>query len=332
MKKVLIPAVMVALLAAIPYLGVTLAGQSYLFGVAIPYAAAALFLLGFLYRIFDWLKRPVPFRITTTAGQEKSLDWIPYSRLDCPATPLQAWARVLTEVFLFRSLFRNTKAELREGPSFTFASSKWLWMGGLAFHWSLLVIVLRHTRFFFTELPGLVVPIEAADRFIELTLPAFYMTDAVVLSAVTFLFARRLRDAKLSALSLPTDYFPLLLIGAIAVAGVSMRYVDKVDIMTVKALTMNLAQLSFDPVPGTIGPIFYVHLFLVSVLMAYLPFSKLMHMGAIFLSPTRNLCNNSREKRHVNPWNTPIKFRTYAEYEDDYREKMRKANLPLEKE
>jgi nitrate reductase gamma subunit len=332
MKKVLIPAVMVAMLAAIPYFGVTMGGQTYLFGVVVPYAAAAIFVLGFLFRMVDWLRRPVPFRITTTAGQEKSLDWIPYSRLESPANAAQAWVRVLLEVLFFRSLFRNNKAEMRDGPSFTFASSKWLWLGGLAFHWSMLVIVLRHTRFFFTELPGFIQPLEVADRFMELTLPAFYLTDAVVLAAITFLFLRRLSDAKLSIISLPTDYFPLMLIGGIAVAGVLMRYVDKVNIMTVKALTMNMAQLSFDPVPGDIGPIFYVHLFLVSVLLFYFPFSKLMHMGGIFLSPTRNLANNSREKRHVNPWNKPIKFRTYAEYEDEFREKMKKAKIPVEKE
>jgi len=57
-----------------------------------------------------------------------------------------------------------------------------------------------------------------------------------------------------------------------------------------------------------------------------------MHMGAIFLSPTRNLPNNSREKLHRNPWNKPGKFRTYAEYEDEFREKMKKAGLPVEKD
>ncbi|NTU92474.1 MAG: sulfate reduction electron transfer complex DsrMKJOP subunit DsrM [Chlorobiaceae bacterium] len=331
MKKVLMPLAIVLLLCLIPYVAVRYAGQSYLFGVIVPYAAAALFVSGVLFRLFDWLRRPVPFRITTTAGQEKTLDWIPYSRLDSPATPMQAWVRVLLEVFLFRSLFRNNKAELREGPGFTFASSKWLWLGGLAFHWSLLVIGLRHARFFFVELPGFIVPVEVADRFLDLTLPAFYLTDAVVLAAATFLFVRRLRDAKLRIISLPTDYFPLFLIGAIAVAGVLMRYVTKADIMTIKALTMGFSEMSFEP-PGDIAPVFYVHLFLVSVLAVYFPFSKLMHMGAIFLSPTRNLCNNSRQKRHVNPWNRAVKFRTYAEYEDDYREKMKKAGLPVEKE
>ena len=75
---------------------------------------------------------------------------------------------------------------------------------------------------------------------------------------------------------------------------------------------------------------FYVHLFLVCVLASYFPFSKLMHMGGIFLSPSRNLANNSREKRHINPWNQEVQFRTYAEYEDEFREKMVKADIPTD--
>ena len=38
-----------------------------------------------------------------------------------------------------------------------------------------------------------------------------------------------------------------------------------------------------------------------SALAAYFPFSKLMHMAGVFLSPTRNLANNNRMVRHVNP-------------------------------
>ena len=72
-------------------------------------------------------------------------------------------------------------------------------------------------------------------------------------------------------------------------------------------------------------------LFLVSVLFAYFPFSKLMHLGGVFLSPTRNLVNNSRIKRHINPWNYSVKTHSYEEYEDEFRELMREAGLPLEK-
>jgi hypothetical protein len=70
----------------------------------------------------------------------------------------------------------------------------------------------------------------------------------------------------------------------------------------------------------------------VSVLLAYFPFSKLMHLGGIFLSPTRNLPADTRATRHVNPWNYPVHVHTYEEYEDDFREKMVDAGLPVDKQ
>jgi nitrate reductase gamma subunit len=202
-------------------------------------------------------------------------------------------------------------------------------MAGLIFHWSLLVIVLRHYRFFLASIPGFVEFLESIDGFLQITLPTLYITDLLLVLAVTFLVLRRLASAQMRIISLSTDYFPLFLILAIALSGISMRYLDKVDIVAVKVLVQGLVSFQFDA-PGEIGAIFYVHLFLVCVLASYFPFSKLMHMGGIFLSPTRNLANNSREKRHINPWNPEVKFRTYKEYEDEFREKMVKADLPTE--
>ena len=72
-------------------------------------------------------------------------------------------------------------------------------------------------------------------------------------------------------------------------------------------------------IPEGVGGLFYVHLFFVCVLLAYFPFSKLMHLGGIFMSPTRNLANNSRIKRHINPWNHAVKVHTYEHYEDEFR-------------
>ena len=109
-----------------------------------------------------------------------------------------------------------------------------------------------------------------------------------------------------------------------------MRYFTKVDIVGVKEFTMGLA--TFKPhITAEIGSIFYVHLFFVSVLLAYFPFSKLMHLGGIFMSPTRNMANNNRAKRHINPWNYPVKVHSYAAYEDEFREKMVEAGLPVDK-
>jgi len=99
----------------------------------------------------------------------------------------------------------------------------------------------------------------------------------------------------------------------------------------VKELGVGLLALH-PALPEGISPLFYIHLFLVSALIAYFPFSKLMHLGGVFLSPTRNLANNNRMKRHVNPWNYDVKVHTYEEYEEEFRDVMKAAGLPLEKE
>jgi hypothetical protein len=40
---------------------------------------------------------------------------------------------------------------------------------------------------------------------------------------------------------------------------------------------------------------------------------------------------DTRARRHVNPWNYPVPVHTYDEYEDEFREKMVEAGLPVEK-
>ena len=110
-----------------------------------------------------------------------------------------------------------------------------------------------------------------------------------------------------------------------------MRYFIRVNITSDKELIIGL--VSFHPtIPKGIGVIFYIHLFLLSVLITYFPVSKLMHAGGVFFSPTRNMANDNRARRHINPWNYPVKVHTYAEYEDDFREKMIEVGLPVEKE
>jgi len=312
-------------------IGIEIAQLEFLFGVIIPYAAVATFLLGIIYQVIKWARSPVPFHIPTVAGQQKSLSWIKSSKLDSPHSSLGVIGRMALEILLFRSLFRNTKAELKDGPALVYGSSKYLWLGALLFHWSFLVIVLRHFRYFIEPILSFVLLLQNYDGLFQIGLPVLYITNIVILAALTFLFLRRLTDSKLKYISLASDYFPLFLIISIAVTGILMRYFTKVDIVSVKELAVGL--FSFNPViPQAIGIMFYIHLFLVSVLLAYFPFSKLLHMPGIFLSPTRNLANNSRMKRHINPWNKPVRIHTYEEYEDEFRDKMKAAGLPLDKE
>jgi nitrate reductase gamma subunit len=317
----------VILLILLALIGVAVGMQS-VFGILIPYIAALTFIVGVVYRIVKWGKSPVPFAIPTTGGQQKSLPWINHAKLDNPSSTAGVIGRMALEVLLFRSLFRNTKSELR-GGRLAYGSNKWLWLAGLAFHWSFLIVLLRHVRFFAAPAPALVGALESLDGFLQIGAPRLYLTGVILLLAVTYLLLRRFFIMQVRYISLAPDYFPLFLIIAIASTGILMRYFFKVDIVTVKELTMGLASLS-PVVPAGVGSIFYVHLFLVSSLFIYFPFSKLVHMGGVFLSPTRNLANDTRAVRHINPWNYPVKVHTYDEYEEEFEEKMINAGIPLD--
>jgi len=193
------------------------------------------------------------------------------------------------------------------------------------------VILLRHARFLFEPVPAFVNAIQSVDGFLRVGVPGLYGSDVVFLTAAAYLLGRRLLDPRLRYLSLPADYLPLFLLLGIAGSGLLLRHGVRADLLSVKTLALSL--LAFHPrLPAAVAPLVALHLFLVSSLAALLPFSKLMHMAAPFLSPTRNLPNDSRARRHVNPWNPVVKVHTYAEWEDDFRDKLKAAGLPLEKE
>ncbi len=331
-SSILVSFATVAALAAIPVVGVHSAGLEFVFGVAAPYVAIATFLCGMVWRALAWARSAVPFRIPTTCGQQKSLKWIRPARLDNPSSGLAAAARMLLEILFFRSLFRNTRSGLKTpGPRFVQRPARTLWLAGLVFHWSLLFILIRHLRFFLDPAPAAVTWASSLDGLTCFALPAVYLTDAGLVAAASFLFIRRICIPQLRYLSLPADYFPLFLILGIALSGVDLRYFCRTDIVHVKQLALSLATLH-PRTPEGLNLVFYAHLFLVCVLLAYFPFSKLAHAAGVLFSPTRNLANNSRARRHVNPWDYPVETHTYEEYEDEFRDKMKAAGLPVEKE
>jgi nitrate reductase gamma subunit len=329
----------VIVLFLLAYIGVEALGLEVLFGVIIPYAAVIFFVAGFVYRILDWAKSPVPFKIPTTCGQQESLPWIEPARIDNPFSKGGVVIRMLLEVVAFRSLFRNTRMKLKEGSKLSYQLEIFLWVGALAFHYAFLAVLVRHVRFFSNPVPVVVQIVEQLDAFFrveilydvaQIGLPGVYMSGIVLLLAVTYLFLRRVLIPNVRYISLAADFFPLFLIFGIALTGLMMRYFVKIDVYAAKQLTMGL--VTFHPtIPDGIGGLFYVHLFFVSTLLAYFPFSKLMHLGGIFMSPTRNMTTDTRARRHVNPWNYPVKTHTYEEYEDEFREKMIEAGLPVDK-
>jgi nitrate reductase gamma subunit len=330
-EKYLYSLIAVVALFLVAYVGVEAAGLQWLFGIIIPYLAIITFIVGFVMRVNDWARSPVPFRIPSTCGQQKSLPWIKHSKVDNPFSTGGVIIRMILEILLFRSLFRNTKCNMNEGARISYVWEKWLWLFSLAFHYSFLVVLVRHLRFFLEPVPVCFQILDKIDGFLQIGLPGVLISGVVLLAATMFLLLRRILISQVRYFSLAADFFPLFLIIGIAVSGIMMRYFTKVDIVGVKELTMGL--VTFHPhIPEGIGAVFYVHVFFVSVLLAYFPFSKLMHLAGIFLSPTRNLPNNNRAFRHINPWNPKVKVHTYEEYEDDFREKMIEAGLPVDKE
>jgi nitrate reductase gamma subunit len=315
-------------------------GFKVIFGIIIPYIAFIVFVIGFIYRIMGWARSPVPFSIPTTCGQQKSLPWIKPNRIDNPFSKGAVVVRMFLEIVCFRSLFRNTRLKLKNGPKLVYNLEIFLWVGALAFHYAFLTVLLRHLRFFTEPVPMAIQMLENLDSFFRVEvlydvarvgLPGVYLSGIVLLAAVAYLFIRRVFIANVRYISLASDFFPLFLIFGIALTGILMRYFSKIDITAAKELTMGL--VTFHPtIPAGVASIFYVHIFFVSILLAYFPFSKLMHLGGIFLSPTRNMPADTRMTRHVNPWNYPVHVHTYEEYEDEFREKMVDAGLPVEKQ
>ncbi|MGD9205276.1 MAG: sulfate reduction electron transfer complex DsrMKJOP subunit DsrM [Desulfobacterales bacterium] len=338
-SRYIVPLIAVIVLFLIAYLGAQVSGLQYVFGVVVPYLAILTFVVGFAYRVISWTRSPVPFAIPTTGGQQKSLPWVQHSQFDNPVKGWQVVGRMALEILTFRSLFRNTRMKLTQGGRLAYQLEIFLWVGALAFHYAFLVVLIRHLRFFTEPVPYFVQLVENIDSFFRVEIiypllkfgvPGVYLSGFVLLAAVSYLFLRRLFVRQVKYISIASDYFPLFLIFGIAFSGILMRYFTKTDVTAAKELTLGL--ITFRPtIPEGISAVFFVHVFLVSILIAYFPFSKLMHLGGVFLSPTRNMPTDTRARRHVNPWNYPVPVHTYEEYEDEFREKMVEAGLPVEK-
>ena len=299
------------------------------------YAAAAVCLCGVSRKVWVWARTPEPFRIPTTTGQQPSIPAIRPSRVESPSTRAGAAARVFVELLLFRSLFRNIAPAPSPAsvlcPPPVFLERKALWLGALAFHYALLVTVVRHLRLFVEPVPGAVTALAAADGFFEIGVPRLYASDVILAVALAYLLARRLRDPLLRYLSLPADYLALGTLLTVAASGMLLRYVVRVDLTAVRGFTLGLPAFAPGPLPG-MSAWLAVHLAAVAFLLAILPFTKLMHAAGAWLSPTRNQPNDSRRRRHVNPWNAPVPVHGYAAWQAEFRDKLAVAGLPIDGE
>lgn len=224
------------------------------------YVATLTMVGGLALRIYQYASTPAPLKIPTTPA---------------PTTQTGVVFRMFREVVFFESLFR---------------SNKWIWVFGMLFHAGMLLVVLRHFRYF----------TEPVWFWVELIQPFGIYAGFAMLAGLAGLLVRRIVLAAIRYISAPSDYLMLIMLIFIGISGMMMKYVSRTDIVAVKKFFLGLMVFDWQPLPAEVPLL--IHITLVALLMIIFPFSKLLHAPGIFFSPTRNQVDNPREKRHVVAW------------------------------
>ena len=224
------------------------------------YLATAVLLAGLGFRIWEYATTPAPLKIPTTPA---------------PRTPSGVVMRLGREVVLFESLFK---------------ANKWTWLFGWIFHAALLVVLLRHLRYF----------IQPVWEWVALIQPFGIYAGFAMVAGLLGLWARRILVPRVRYISAPSDHLMLALLIGIGISGLMMKYVAHTDIVALKSFFLGLMRFNWQPLPP--DPVLLVHLGLVAALMIVFPFSKLLHAPGLFFSPTRNQVDNPRERRHLANW------------------------------
>ncbi|VBB69827.1 Sulfite reduction-associated complex DsrMKJOP protein DsrM (= HmeC) [invertebrate metagenome] len=228
------------------------------------YVATAIFVLGFVNKVVQFASAPAPLKIPT---------------MPTPLTRSGAAWRVMREAVLFESLFR---------------SDKWLWLFAALFHASLLLVLLRHARYFLSPAWGII------WDAVVLIQPFGTYAAFTMLAGLLILLVRRITMRRVRYITNPSDVLLLILLLGIALSGIFMTFAVHTDIIAVKKFFVSLLTFSSQLLPA--DSLLLVHLFCVATLMIVFPFSKLLHFPGVFFSPTRNQCDDARERRHLAGW------------------------------
>ena len=230
------------------------------FYIGLFYVATLILIAGVAYRIYEYSRTPAPLKIPTTPA---------------PTTNAGVAYRMAREVVLFESLFK---------------SNKWIWIFGWMFHVGLLLVLLRHIRYF--QVP--------VWFWVDIIQPFGKYASFAMVAGLLGLWARRFLVDRVRYISTPSDHLILALLVGIGLSGMMMTFVVHTDIVALKAFMLGLMTFDFQPLPT--DTILLVHLALVALLMIIFPISKLLHAPGIFFSPTRNQADNPREHRHIANW------------------------------
>jgi nitrate reductase gamma subunit len=231
------------------------------------YSVGLIFVIGVVLRIYQYSVTPQPIKIMLTPA---------------PLTKSGAFARVLGEVFFFKSLFKSNKAT---------------WVFGYLFHISFFLLIFMHfLRHFIYSNP--------LPWWYNIFVGIGIVCGIVMVLSLFLLLMRRVVIERVKFISLFQDYLILVLLMLIGLAGLSLNYVLTPSALTVVDNQLDpymngLLTFQFTNIPS--NPLFLIHYTLVMLLILYIPFSKVMHFVGIFFSPTRNMADNPIEERYYRP-------------------------------
>ena len=231
------------------------------------YTVGLIFVIAVVLRIYQYAVTPQPIKIMLTPA---------------PLTKSGAFARVLGEVFFFKSLFKSNKAT---------------WVFGYLFHISFFLLIFMHfLRHFIYSNP--------LPWWYNIFVGIGIVCGIVMVLSLFLLLMRRVVIERVKFISLFQDYLILILLMLIGLAGLSLNYVLTPNALTVVDNQLDpymngLLTFQFTNIPS--NPLFLIHYTLVMLLILYIPFSKVMHFVGVFFSPTRNMADNPIEERYYRP-------------------------------
>lgn len=194
----------------------------------ITYIACVVFLGRFLLHVLSWIKA-VKQPAVEAISKKVSAGMI---------------AEMLLDIFFFRRLVRTNKI---------------LWAASWTFHISLILVVLRHLRYFMYPVPGFVILMQTIGIAAGYVLP-------VSLLIILIIRATGNRDRYISFY----NFFLLTMLLLTGLTGILLKLFYRTSLLDIKAFMMGIVTFHPDTVPYSL--LFIVHYILVLILIPCLPF------------------------------------------------------------